>query len=82
MERISDETLRGLIIGFEMKMAGSEIGEAGYGRIYSALTELRERRAADSVDKPVLIDCDYCKRRHDQRIACQAYLATGNPVKK
>ena len=29
-------------------------------------------------DDPVLIDCEYCKRRHDQRIACREYLISGH----
>ena len=69
MDRISDDYLEALI--------DNALGRQNKN-LFSALVELRERRKADKVDEPVLIDCDYCKRRHDQRIACHAYLQSGH----
>ena len=46
MDRVSDATLTGLIIGFDMKMQEG-MGEGGVRNILSALTELRDRRQAD-----------------------------------
>jgi len=76
MDRISDEWLDSEIDYMSKVNQADE--STCYDRYISALVELRERRKADKVDEPVLIDCDYCKRRHDQRIACHAYLQSGH----
>jgi len=78
MDRISDDTIQDLLDDIELLYRAESTPDSMTLAIQSALTELRERRKADKVDEPVLIDCDYCKRRHDQRIACHAYLQSGH----
>ena len=57
-ERVSKETLAGLITGFEMQMQEG-MGEEGVENILAALKELLERREADT-------ECPYCGEFHDR----------------
>lgn len=75
MGRVSDSTLKGLITGFEMSMHNG-IGAKGVENILSALTELRERRAAEK-NKPEPYDAEWtnleCPKCHTHSVCLDKF---------